>query len=185
MMRSVLLAISMMLMISGAAFAQDGREQLVDDEGITNPEELTLQHMAKYHDFTKGDPILCTLGWLAVKFAYYDEGARIFKQCAERGNEASMIWMSQLHDNGWGVIKDTKLAVDWERKAAELGYSIGEYNYGLSILRGRTDITDMQVGKHWIQRAAGQGDDSAQSLIESDYDLDIAIPDADENKLLF
>ena len=184
-MRIIAIALSAILLTGAAALAQDNREQQVDDEGITNPEELTIQHFAKYHDFKRGDPIMCTVGWLAIKLAYYDEGAKIFKQCAEMGNEASMIWMSQLYDNGLGVIKDTKVAVEWERKAAELGYSIGEYNYGLSILRGRTEIQDMAVGKNWIKRAAGQGDDSARTLIESDFDLDIAIPDADENKLLF
>jgi len=184
-MRSFLSAVAMMLMLIGPALAQDAREEVVDEEGITNPEEMTIQHMAKYHDFGKGEQILCTLGWLAVKFAYYDEGARIFKQCAGRGNEASMIWMSQLYDNGLGVVKDPKMAVEWERKAAELGYSIGQYDYGLSILRGRTDVQDMAVGKTLIRRAADQGDDSARTLIESNFDLDVAIPDADENKLLF
>jgi hypothetical protein len=184
-MRILAVALSTMLLIAGPALAQDAREQVVDEEGITNPEELTIQHFAKYHDFKRGDPIMCTVGWLAIKLAYYDEGAKIFKQCAEMGNEASMIWMAQLYDNGLGVVKDPKIAVEWERKAAELGYSIGEYNYGLSILRGRTEIQDMAVGKKWVKRAADQGDNSARTLIESDFDLDIAIPDADENKLLF
>ncbi len=184
-MRILAVALSTMLLIAGPALAQDAREQVVDEEGITNPEELTIQHFAKYHDFKQGDPIMCTVGWLAIKLAYYDEGAKIFKQCAEMGNEASMIWMAQLYDNGLGVVKDPKIAVEWERKAAELGYSIGEYNYGLSILRGRTEIQDMAVGKNWVKRAADQGDNSARTLIESDFDLDVAIPDADENKLLF
>ena len=184
-MRTPLSAAAILLMLAGSATAQDDREHHADEEGITNPEELTVQHYAKYHDFKNGEPILCTLGWLAVKFSFHDEGARIFKQCADMGNQASMVWMSQLHDNGWGVVKDTGLAVDWERKAAETGYSIGEYNYGLSILRGRTQIRDMEIGKRWVQRAAEQGDDSAQTLIDSGFDLDVAIPDADENKLLF
>jgi hypothetical protein len=184
-MKSTLAAFSVLAMLCGPALAEDTREMVEDEGGITNPEELTITFFAKHHDFKKGNPILCSLGWLAVKMSYNEEGAKIFHQCAEIGNEASMIWLAQLYDNGLGVEKDHAQSVEWERIAAERGYSIGEYNYGLSILRGRAPIQDPEVGKLWIQRAAQQGDSSAQTLIDEGYDLDVAIPDADENKLLF
>ena len=158
---------------------------VVDEGGILNKEELTITYFAKHHDFKKSDPILCTMGWLAVKMSYNEEAARIFHQCAEVGNEASMVWLAQLYDNGLGVDKDLLKSVDWERQAAERGYSIGEYNYGLSILRGRAPEQNQEVGKMFIRRAAGQGDASAQTLIDEDWNLDVAIPDADENKLVF
>ena len=184
-MKSILAVFSVLALICGPAFGDESREMVADEGGILNPEELTIPYFAKYHDFKKGDPILCTVGWLAVKLSYNKEAAKIFHQCAEVGNEASMIWLAQLYDNGLGVEKDLLKSVDWERQAAERGYSIGEYNYGLSILRGRGPVQDTEVGKMWIQRAAQQGDVSAQTLIDEDYNLDVAIPDADENKLLF
>ena len=184
-MKRTLAAAAILALVCGPALAEDAHEMVVDEGGILNPEELTINYFANHHDFKKSDPILCTMGWLAVKMSYNKEGARIFKQCAEVGNEASMIWLAQLYDNGLGVEKDLLKSVDWERQAAERGYSIGEYNYGLSILKGKAPEQDPEIGKMWIRRAAEQGDSSAQTLIDENWNLDVAIPDADENKLVF
>lgn len=164
------------------AYADNVREEFVDDEGITNPEELTLRHFVKFHNFKKDDPMHCMLGYFATKKGWHEGAAKIFKDCSDQGNEASMIWLAQLYSNGHGVPKDLRKAVDLERMAAERGYSIGQYNLGVSLLRGHGAEYDLESAKMWLDKAAQQGDKSAHVLIDSGYDIDVAIPDADEKK---
>ena len=167
------------------AIVENTHEEFVDDEGITNPEELTLRHFVKFHDFKKDDPMHCMLGYFATKKGWHEGAAKIFKECSDGGNEASMIWMAQLYSNGLGVPKDLRKAADLEKQAAQRGYSIGQYNYGLSLLRGHGAEYDLDSAKMWLGKAAEQGDASAHTLIRSGYNVDVAIPDADEKKDLW
>jgi len=160
-------------------------EEFVDDEGITNPEELTLRHFVKFHDFKKDDPMHCMLGYFATKKGWHEGAVKIFKECSDHGNDGSKIWLAQMYSNGLGVPKDLQKAASLEKEAAVNGYSIGQYNYGLSVLRGHGADYDLDVAKMWLGKAAQQGDASADVLIQSGYNIDVAIPDADEKKDLW
>lgn len=167
------------------ALASDERQEYVDDEGITNPEELTIRSYVKYYDFKDGDHMQCMIGHFAAQAGWDEGAARIFKQCSDGGNEAAMIWLSHAYANGLGLPLDLPRSVELERQAAERGYSIGQYNYGLSLLRGLGVAADIEAGKRWVGKAAEQGDEAANTLINSGFNLDVAIPDADEKKKLW
>jgi len=184
-MTKFLLSALVMFFMILPVMAGNTHEEFVDDEGITNPEELTLRHFVKFHDFKKDDPMHCMLGYFATKKGWHEGAAKIFKDCSEQGNEASMIWLAQLYANGLGVPRDLKRAAQLEKRAALRGYSIGQYNYGLALLRGHGVDYDLDGAKMWLDKAASQGDASADVLIRSGYDVDVAIPDADEKKELW
>ena len=171
--------------VAEPAIVENTHEEFVDDEGITNPEELTLRHFVKFHDFKKDDPMHCMLGYFASKKGWHEGALKIFKECSNGGNDASTIWLAQLYSNGLGMPKDLRKAADLEKKAAQRGYSIGQYNYGLSLLRGHGADYDLDAAKMWLGKAAEQGDASAHTLIRSGYNVDVAIPDADEKKDLW
>ncbi|MEM7685802.1 MAG: sel1 repeat family protein, partial [Pseudomonadota bacterium] len=64
----------------------------------------------------------------------------------------------------------------------ETGDAIGQFNYGLDLLRGHGVARDPIRGRQWVDRAAAQGLDTAQELQSSGYDPESVTPDADRWK---
>lgn len=173
---AIVLPIVSAILLTSPAIAEP-----LDEGGILNPEELTIQYYANNLDLVKRrHGYVCWLGYQAHKSADHKTAHRIFEACSKQGNHASMIFMSHLFDNGYGVEKDAEEATAWVRRAAKEGYSVGQFNYGVALLRGHGTPRDSEAAKIWIDRAAGQGDETATILIESGYDLDVVTPDAQE-----
>lgn len=95
-----------------------------------------------------------------------------------------MTWMSQLDDNGLGAPEDPAAASEWDRRAAEAGDPVGQFNYGLDLMRGRGVPYDPGAGRALVDRAAEAGLPVARRLQGADYDLDEVTPDADNWKYL-
>ena len=93
-----------------------------------------------------------------------------------------MHWRSYMAHNGYGQPENPAEAAEWDRRAAELGDPVGQFNYGLDLLRGHGIARDPIRGRQWVDRAAAQGLDSALELQSSGYDPDVVTPDADEWK---
>jgi uncharacterized protein len=164
--------------LTAAALSLPARAE--DDAGSLNPEEMTLDYFANRYDFKAGKSAACMYGYAATKSGNHVAGQKIFQKCIDAGVDAALIWKSYMSDNGYGTRKSFEDAAAWDKKAADRGYKVGEYNYGLSLLRGHGVAMDEAAGRQWIGRAAAQGDLAAKTLIESGYDLDVAVPDADE-----
>ena len=88
--------------------------------------------------------------------------------------------MSYMYQNGLGVEQSPVKSTDWVRESANDGYSIGQFNYGLSLLKGYGVKRDVKAGKSFIDQAAEQGDKDAVILQKSNYDPDVVTPDADQ-----
>jgi TPR repeat protein len=165
------------------AVAHAGQPAPVVDDGVLNPEELTLNYFANSYDFKAGKSAACVYGYWATKGGNHADAVKIFDKCASANIDAAMIWMSYMYENGYAVEKNLETATEWSKRAALRGYKVGEYNYGLSLLRGLGAPRDEAAGRAWIGKAAGQGFEAAKELIDSGYDVDVAIPDADESKV--
>lgn len=157
-------------------------ETIVEDDGVTNPEELSISsYFYKLAPaISRGRYGACNLGHAAIISGQYNDAVNIFKLCAESGNQASKIWMSYIYQNGLGVEKDPVASTNWVKESAEDGYSIGQFNYGLALIKGYGVKRDMNAGKVQIDKAATQGDTSAIEMQNSDYDPDVVTPDAEE-----
>jgi uncharacterized protein len=164
--------------LCGTAYA--GQSEVITDDGILNPDELSLNYFANRYDFKKGSTMMCAYGYWATKSGDHADGVKIFKKCADANSDASMIWMSYMYENGYAVEKSPEQAAQWDKRAADRGYKVGEFNYGLSLLRGHGVKQDEAAGREWVNRAAAQGFDTAQELIDSGYDPAAVTPDADE-----
>ncbi|MEL7175157.1 MAG: tetratricopeptide repeat protein [Pseudomonadota bacterium] len=150
--------------------------------GTHNPEELTIcGHIDRMRQ-GEAHPVLGFIGYIESKAGNHDTAREIFSTLADAGNVPAMSWMAWMEDNGLGGPEDAAAAAEWDRRSMEAGSSVGAFNYGLDILRGRGVTHDEELGRRIIQRAAEQGDQSAQHLIENDFDLDSVTPDADEWK---
>ena len=107
---------------------------------------------------------------------------QLFERCAEAGYTGAMTWMAQLDDNGLGAPENPEAAAAWDRRAAEAGDPVGQFNYGLDLMRGRGVAQDMALGRSYVDQAAAAGLQVAKRLQDAGYDLDEVTPDADNWK---
>ncbi len=165
------------VLFAGRALAEE-----VDPGGTLNPDEMSLNKALSRALQGDVDMVTCAQGYLMTKKGSHAQARRIFEACAARGWTGTMTWMSYMEDNGLGGPEDAKAAARWDRKAALAGDPIGQFNYGLDLLRGRGVARDQTLGRHYIDKAARAGVDAAKRLKEAGYDLDIVTPDADNWK---
>jgi len=160
----------------------DQNEQYEDEYGVTNPDELSMNYYIKNMDrnLNRGHDFVCSLGYFATKSGNHKDALKIFRTCSERGNNGTKIWMSYMHQNGYGVKKDAAESTRWVKDAADNGYSIGKYNYGLALLKGYGVKRDLEEGKKIIDQVAAEGDIHAKELQKSNYNPDVVTPDADQ-----
>jgi len=177
------LAIVSVLTVLCAAPAFAGQDEVETADGVLNPEQLTIRSVVKRYDFKHGSLTYCAYGYAATKAGDYADGVDIFKKCSTNGSDASTIWMSFMSENGLGVRKSPEDATAWAKTAADRGYKVGQYDYGLALMMGHGVKKDEAEGKRLIGLAAAQGEMSAKALIDSGYDLDSAIPDADRQAM--
>ena len=154
------------------AFAEE------DPGGQLNPEEMTLNSIIDRAANGESSMVVCMQGYFAVKSADYEGGKTILDACAEEFT-AAMHWQSYMEHNGLGRPESPARAAEWDRRAAERGDPIGQFNYGVDLLRGHGVARDPIRGRRWVDRAAAAGIEDAQRLQAAGYDADEVTPDAD------
>lgn len=177
MIRAALVALALAL----PAAPQKAEAEEVEG-GTLNPQELTLRNSLEKARRGETGMVVCAQGYLMTKSGDHASAREVFEACAEAGYAAAMTWMSQMEDNGLGGPENPEAAAEWSCRAAATGDAVGEFNYGLALIRGRGVPRDEAAGRAMVDRAAGQGLPVAQRLQGADYDLDEATPDADEPK---
>lgn len=154
-----------------------------DDElGRLNPEEMTLRGYVERAAEGKADIVTCMQGYLATKSGRHDWANTIFKTCSEQGYVGVYHWRSYMAHNGYGRPESPAEAAEWDLKAAKAGDPVGQFNYGLDLLRGHGVPRDPILGRKWVDRAAAAGLDVAVELKASGYDPESVTPDADSWK---
>jgi len=176
-MRFAIVAVLGLLAVAPSARAGDAPAQVVTPDGTLNPETLTLNAIVNDHDFSKGSLTYCTYGMLAAKTGRFEDSLNIFRQCSDRGSDPSSLWMSFLSEQGLGTRQSDEDAAGWAKKAADRGWKVGQYDYGLMLMKGKGVAKDVEEGKRMIGLAAEQGYGAAKDLIEGGYNLDQAMPD--------
>jgi uncharacterized protein len=167
--------------LTATASAEVG-DKLIDD-GIVNPEEQTLDYFANRYDFNNGKSTACIYGYWATKSGDHVDAKKIFDKCVAAGVDAVYPWQSYMSQNGYATRQSLEDADEWDRKSAERGYKVGQFNHGLNLLRGFGVTQDIAAGKAMIDAAAAQGFEAAQDVIDSGYDPEVAIPDVDEKRV--
>jgi hypothetical protein len=174
------LARAAILLAAATPAAHAGEE--IGPTGTLNPEELTLNYYARLLRDEKPTIELCRFGYPAAKMGNAVMAREIFEKCGEAGVLAAMPWASWIQENGSDRPADPEAAAKWDQRAAEAGYSIGEFNWGLTLLRGHGVTRDPVRGRMFVDRAAAKGEKSAIELKANDYDPNSVTPDADEHR---
>jgi uncharacterized protein len=76
-----------------------------------------------------------------------------------------------MYDNGQGVVKNERTAVEWYTKAAEQGNAPAQSNLGLMYANGQGVVKNERTAVEWWQKAAEQGNAPAQHNLGLTYAL--------------
>ena len=170
-----------MAFLAGAALAGPPAT-LEDEDGILNPEDTGREMIKRKIQMGVTDSITCSLGINITKNDDHVLGRDLAKRCAEAGLTKAMTWMSQLENNGLGGDYDPDASTEWDRRAAEAGDPVGQFNYGVDLMRGHGVAQNEELGRQYVDDAAKEGLAIAKRLQAAGYDLDEVTPDADNWK---
>lgn len=180
-MKNALIVTLLFSCLAAPACAEVG--DLLKDDGETNPEEQTLKYFTETYDFGKGHSTACVYGYWATKAGQHIAAKKIFDKCVAAGVDAVYPWESYMSQNGYATRQSLEDAAEWDRKSAERGYKVGQFNHGVDLLRGYGVKQDLVAGRALIDAAAEQGFAAAQQVKDAGYDPGVAIPDADEPRV--
>ncbi|EXX62069.1 uncharacterized protein OCT59_023874 [Rhizophagus irregularis] len=92
----------------------------------------------------------------------YKKAFEIFKQLAEKNYLRGISMLGYCYFNGIGTNINNKKALELYKQAANLGYSVAQYN-----LASMYEHEDINQAIYWYKRSANQGYPNAQSKLES------------------
>jgi TPR repeat protein len=93
----------------------------------------------------------------------YQKAASLWRTAALQGNSNAQVLMGLAYANSWGVDKDMRLAEMWYHIAAENNNASGQFLLALYYISSKADL--LNAGIMWLQRAAANGDVSAQGFL--------------------
>lgn len=107
-------------------------------------------------------------GWDEAQAAYkkkdYKTAAREIRKLAEKGDPRAQVNLGSLYENGQGVKRNERLAVEWYAKAAEQGDVNAQYNLGQMYLHGQGVLRSEVQALKWTILAAQTGDKEAAEM---------------------
>jgi hypothetical protein len=145
-----------------------GTSAMADEFGTLNPEEGGMSSLAeKIRNKPETAGFHCWIAYETQKGGggLHDEALAAMQLCAEEGNEPSMILLAHAYENGLGAPKDGVRAVLWYKRAAAMGYSVGQFHYAMALKEGRGVPKDEGQARFWLMQAAAGGDAEAASLL--------------------
>jgi TPR repeat protein len=151
-----------------------------DADGTLNPPELSMGAVMDRVARGEADMMTCAQGYYVTKSGRHAEARALFRLCAEAGWTGAMTWMGQMDQNALAGPYDPEAAAGWDRRAAEAGDPVGQFNYGLALIRGHGVPRDEAAGRRLVDAAAATGLPIARRLQGAGYDPDEVTPDADE-----
>ncbi|MGE0008468.1 MAG: tetratricopeptide repeat protein [Parvibaculaceae bacterium] len=111
-------------------------------------------------------PALAQASYEEAVLLYEDKdykGAReIAEAAAKKGDARAMAMLGLFYQKGYGVGADLNKAVDWYAGAAEKNNVDAQYALADIYLGGALGEPDMERGRYWLIKAAGQGRPEAE-----------------------
>lgn len=96
-------------------------------------------------------------GMYAYSTGNYDDAAREFQDCANRGEVQGEYYIGLLYEEGQGVPRDYKTALTWYTKAAKKGDVDAAFALGRMYSQGLGVDQDRARAYAWYGRAARGG----------------------------
>ena len=91
-----------------------------------------------------------------------------YRMSAAQGFARAEFYLGSMIALGFGVDQDYKEAALWFRKAADKGDSAAQFRLGELLVEGLIDgMPQIDEGKEWLRKAAGQNHSDAITLLGS------------------
>lgn len=104
-----------------------------------------------------------------------------FEKAAGQGSVEALYELSVCYLRGEGTPLFPEKALELLKKAADAGYMLAQYDYGMLYLYGKTIMTGKEIPKDevlavkWLLKAAEQGDSFAQYQLGECYEEGIGV----------
>lgn len=108
-------------------------------------------------------------GLSAYRAGNYGEAVRIFEPLARAGDPWAQYSLAVAYDDGFGVPRNFKLALDWYRRAGDQGLADAQYMAGRFYGNGRGVKQDPAKALFWFELAAAGGHPLAPLLRDQHY----------------
>lgn len=105
----------------------------------------------------------------------FEQASKLYRQCADLGNDDCQLAMGQLYEFGNGVPKDERQAAAWYRKSADQGNPIGQKTLGLLYELGKGVPENWAEAARLYAKSADKYDESA-FLMGRLYEFGMAVP---------
>lgn len=161
-----------------AATAVSAADTQADMHGVLNPSEYTLQDILMKVETHQLTDIECIYGYEAAKHGRYPPARVILNYCAgDKELPQAMTLLSWMDENGYGLDTGPDLvsAAAWDQRAAEMGDSNAQFNYGVKLMIGRGVDVDADAGRRFVDMAAANGDHGAILLVAANYDTSAVV----------
>jgi TPR repeat protein len=107
-----------------------------------------------------------------LAFSAYQDGefARAMREAKQRlaanpRDAAALTLIGRMHAEGAGVARDLKQALEWFRRAAELGDAAGAYVYSAALLANSPSPKERETARVYLEKAAAQNHPAALNLL--------------------
>ena len=155
------------ILLAVALVGSAGVARAEEKFGELNPQnssDLSVELLFGKSGDAKIDPHLCGYGVFMDKTGQHEEARKIFERCANEGNLQAMPWMSYTEENGFDRPSNPVAAAEWDKKLADKGSSLGQFNYGLDLLRGHgVDAGSRAWQEHGRPGGEGRRQDRART----------------------
>jgi TPR repeat protein len=136
-----------------------------------------------------------SLGEIYYKTKDYDQAIKWYLRSAEQGNPFAQVNLGGMYE--MGLVQEKKKIVvapglpeieidqktsnhqqsfEWYKKAAEQGYSVGQYHYGLMFFHGYGTEKDPNQAIKWFMKASEQGYCPALCILGEIYEEGKVVP---------
>lgn len=99
----------------------------------------------------------------------YERAIAEFIPEADRGNTYALIKLGFMCENGWGIAKDFKKAMDYYKTAADAGNAEGYMSIAKLYAYGKGVEKNEELAKSNLLRAAGLGETHAYYILANTY----------------
>ena len=105
-------------------------------------------------------------GLSAIKKFQDAKALEYFKQAVLKGSKEANLYIGDIYYNGGNDIeRNYPNAFAYYSKAANAGIAEGQYMYGLMYRNGQGCTKNISMAKEWLRKAAAQGHEKAERLL--------------------
>ncbi|WP_372717983.1 tetratricopeptide repeat protein [Immundisolibacter sp.] len=126
------------------------------EQGIVEAEYF-MGTFFMYGHGTAMDPPQAKL-WFQRAFGHWETQAK-------SGNPAAMVEVAMMLTTGLGITRDDKAAVQWLRKASDLGYAEAWAELGELYVEGAGVPKDVAEGERLLKKASAAGSERADEML--------------------